>query len=155
MSRIRTYRVAFAAFLIAAAACGDRDDTPQPATAQDTAAPASEPPAIDEPAVRGIPADADSTTVVARTSEWAIALSTDTIDAGPVTIAVDNGGTIPHAVELTGEFGGRWRSLPVAPGATIRMSMVLSNGTYQLHCPLDDDAGDHSERGERATLVVR
>jgi hypothetical protein len=93
--------------------------------------------------------------VTVRLTEWAVEPSADTLGAGPVTIAVTNDGTVPHALEVAGELGGRWRSLPVAPGATITMTMVIPAGNYRLFCPLDDDAGDHSERGMEATLVFR
>jgi plastocyanin len=159
-------RYALSALLIAAAAgCGDRDAQSDPAITEDTVT--AEPPPDEQPAVRGFPAPSDSsrpagtlggreegTRVVADMDEFTISLSSDTVPVGQVTIAVHNTGTIPHALELVADLGGRWRSLPAAPGATIEMTMLLSNGTYRAYCPLDDDAGDHSERGMQAVLVV-
>jgi hypothetical protein len=167
MTQIR-FRAAvpFGLLLLAVAGCGDRDAAPDAAAAGDTANVQSQEPEAEPPPPGGFEATGDrpagtlgdpseGAQVVATMSEWSIVLNRDTVPSGAVTIAVANEGTVPHALEVTGEFGGRWRSLPVAPGATIRMSMPMSHGTYQIFCPLDNDAGDHSERGEEGTLVVR
>ena len=150
------------------AGCGDavEDAVEETATPIDTLE--QEPPPPVQTGVRGFPTPRDSSrpagtlgdvtegsTVIATLEEWRIELSDDTLPVGQVTIAVENRGTMPHALEIVSEVGGRWRSAPVAPGGSIRMSMLLSNATHRIYCPLEDDAGDHSERGMQATLVVR
>jgi hypothetical protein len=147
-------------------ACGDDGGNADPAFVEDTLTPDTVTP--ERAATRGLPANADTskppgtlgdpaagTRIVATLTEWAITLSEDAIPVGQVTIVVRNEGTVAHALELTGQYAGRWRSLPLNPGAEVQMSMVLSDGTYQVYCPLDDEAGDHSERGQETTLVVR
>ncbi|MGH7507087.1 MAG: hypothetical protein ACRELX_15640 [Longimicrobiales bacterium] len=119
-------------------------------------------------AVRGYPTPADSTrragtlgpasegtTLLATLEEWKVTLSDPSVPMGQVTIAVENRGTMPHAFEIVAEHGGRWRSAPIAPGGAIQMSMLLSNATYRVYCPLEDDAGVHADLGMETELVVR
>lgn len=163
--RIQARRLWPALLIVGLIACGDAGGDSEPAFTEDTIRPDSVRPP--QPAVRGLPANPDSTKppgtlgdpdagtrLTATLTEWGIALSDSTIPIGQVTIDIRNTGTIPHTLELTGEYGGRWRSLPITPGASVEMSMVLSNGTYRVFCPLDDDAGNHAERGQETTLVV-
>jgi hypothetical protein len=167
MNRRPTTRSLWPALLIIGlAACGDAGEDAEPAFTEDTLA--ADTAATPQPAVRGLPANTDTTKppgtlgdpdegthIVARLTEWEIALSQTTIPIGQVTIEIRNEGTIPHTLELTGQYAGRWRSVPINPGATVEMSMVLPDGSYRVFCPLDDDAGNHAERGQEATLVVR
>jgi plastocyanin len=149
--------VPIALLVLMAAGCGDRGENPDGAASDDAAADTGQA-AADAAGDATTPAASpqpDNGAFTATLAEWRIELSADTLDAGPAVVAVTNDGTVPHALEVTGEFGGRWRSVPVAPGATINMTMRLSPGTYEVFCPLDNDAGDHSERGMTATLVVR
>jgi uncharacterized cupredoxin-like copper-binding protein len=143
--------------ILLAAGCGDRGENPDAAAGDDAAADTGQAAtdAAGGAATPPSPAQPDSAAFTARLAEWRIELSADTLTAGPAVVAVTNEGTVPHALEVNGEFGGRWRSLPVAPGGTITMTMHLSQGTYQVFCPLDNDAGDHSERGMTASFVVR
>jgi hypothetical protein len=147
-------------------ACGDAGGDADPAFTEDTLRADTVTP--DRPATVGLPANTDTTKppgtlgdpaggthIVATLTEWDLSLSESSIPIGQVTIEVRNEGTIPHTLELTGQHAGRWRSLPLNPGAQLEMSMVLSDGTYRVYCPLDDDAGNHAERGQEATLVVR
>lgn len=155
-----------ALLMMALVACGDAGGDGERAFTEDTlTADTVETP---RPAVRGLPANTDTTKppgtlgdpdagtrVIATLDEWDLVLSDSTIPIGQVTIEIRNVGTIPHTLELTGQYAGRWRSLPLNPGATVEMSMVLSDGTYRAFCPLDDEAGNHAERGQEATLVVQ
>jgi len=89
-------------------------------------------------------------------TEWGVAVADSVITSGPVTIVVQNRGDLPHIVEMTGEFAGRWRTAPVQPGASALLSMSLSSGTYTLFCPEEPEGqAAHRGRGMEGRLVVR
>jgi hypothetical protein len=84
-------------------------------------------------------------------SEFAIAVSPDTIPAGETTINIDNRGERRHIIEVRHASRGRWRTIPIAPGTSVGLSMSLPAGTYDI-VSTDED---YVNRGMRATLVVR
>jgi plastocyanin len=147
------------------AACGDAGN-PSPATtaSDDSAAASAQAPA--EPAAPfgwmptpedtsrragsiGDPAKAHQ--VMASVREWSIEVEPDTIPAGEVTIAFENKGERPHAVEVRNERAGRWRSTPIPPGGTVTMTMPMAPAAYDVVSTTDA----YVERGMRATLIVR
>ncbi len=75
-----------------------------------------------------------------------------TIDSGIYTFAGVNGGTINHALELTGNgVDVHTPDLAFAPGHSEAFTVTLKPGTYQFFCPIDG----HRGLGMQATLVVR
>ncbi len=151
-----------AAFLTAAMlACGDASDGGQPADAADTVAAEPEPDTTSGPAGsvsrRGDILDPSQTIGVTVTaSEWGIAVQDSAITSGPVTIEMRNEGEMPHVIEITGEYAGRWRSAPIPPGGSALMSMSLGPGTYTVFCPETPDGQEaHRARGMEARLIVR
>jgi plastocyanin len=89
--------------------------------------------------------------VVVRLSEWSVELSSATVAAGPVTFAVSNSGTIPHAFEVEGR-GVERETAQIAPGERGTLSVTLRPGRYTVYCPVGGDS--HKKLGMVATLVV-
>lgn len=92
--------------------------------------------------------------IVARLNEWGIALEPDTIQAGHITFRVRNMGRLEHAFEVEGQ-DGEWVVELITPGEERTLTVDLTPGTYRIYCPLDDEHGDHDQRGMVSTLVVR
>jgi plastocyanin len=84
-------------------------------------------------------------------SEWQVALSQQTVAAGPVTFVVTNSGQIPHAVEIEGE-GLEKEIETIQPGATATLTVTLKAGRYELYCPVGD--GSHKKLGMDTRLTV-
>ena len=155
-------RLVFVAVLLAA--CGDAgnrsaatDDSPD-----STARPA--PPAEPQTPYGWMPPSGDSARpagtigdkeqahqVVALLKEWEIDVSPDTIQAGEVTIALENRGERPHTIEVRSVRSGRWRSLPIPPGGAVTMTMAMAPANYEVFSTTEA----YVERGMRALLVVR
>lgn len=149
---------------IAAAGCGDAaengadTDADAAAAAADTAA---EPDTSADP--RGSVSRTGDIRIPEQTvgvqvtlTEWGVTVADSVISSGPVTVVIQNRGDLPHIVEMTGEYAGRWRTAPVQPGASALMSMNLSPGTYTIFCPEEPEGQDaHRARGMEGRLVVR
>jgi hypothetical protein len=162
----RSTFVIFMAVLSLAAACGDAGDAGNAGDAPVQVSPDSgQPPVIrSEDAVGAVPAArdpsrrpgsigaaSDATQVAASLSEFAIAVSPDTIPAGETTFNIENRGERRHIIEVRHTSRGRWRTTPIAPGTSVGLTMALPAGTYEV---VSTDA-DYVTRGMRATLVVR
>jgi hypothetical protein len=92
-----------------------------------------------------------ASTVKVNLSEWKVQLSPARIPAGPVTIEVKNGGTIPHAFEVEGP--GLEKSTPqIQPGATATLTVNLRTGSYETYCPVGK--GSHKMLGMMNHLLV-
>ena len=87
----------------------------------------------------------------AKLSEWKIELSEATVAEGLVTIAVENTGNIPHALEVEGQ-GIEHRSPLIQPGASATLSLTLKAGNYEVYCPVGDDS--HKKLGMETHLKV-
>lgn len=91
--------------------------------------------------------------------EWALVTSVDEIPPGLTTFRVRNAGTAIHAfrIRTPGSGGDRleWRSESIAPGEIIIFTADLPEGTLELTCPIEDEAGEHDELGMQAPLGVR
>lgn len=147
-----------------AAACGDSGNPPPAdSSAVDSAAQPAPP---EEPAAPfgWMPASADSSRpagtignsedafqVVAYLKEWEIQVSPDTIPAGEVTIAIENRGERPHAVEVRNDRAGRWRSAPIPPGGTVTMTMPMPPANFEIASTTEA----YVERGMKTVLIVR
>lgn len=147
------------------AACGDAGNQPPATTAsEDSAAALTAAPAEPETPFGWMPAPEDSSRpagtigdkdkahqAVAVIKEWAIDVTPDTIPAGEVTIALENRGERPHAIEVRNERAGRWRSLPIPPGGTVTLTMPMAPANYEVISTTEA----YVERGMRALLIVR
>lgn len=93
--------------------------------------------------------------VLITLSEYKVESTHTEIPKGQVTFAVVNKGTIPHEFEITGKSGD-WRSMPIAAGGNILMSMLLDPGTYDLYSPSKDGVGatDRS-KGMEGKITVK
>ena len=78
----------------------------------------------------------------------------DTMAAGPTVFVARNTGQYQHALEIEIE-GTELETGPIPAGAEARLALDLWPGTYTVYCPVNDEHGNHRERGMRATLVVR
>lgn len=93
--------------------------------------------------------------VQATLSEWKIALSQDSIPAGPVAFQVSNSGSVEHAFEVEGtQDNGEWETDALAPGGSVTMSLNLEPGVYEVYCPVNANGTNHKERGMRTRLRV-
>jgi hypothetical protein len=95
------------------------------------------------------PADVDVTL-----TEWRVALSRAEVPAGLTALLVSNGGTVPHALVLEGA-GERWETDVLNPGESVRMTVDLRGGAYNVFCPRTGDGGAHVELGMMTQLRVR
>jgi hypothetical protein len=86
-------------------------------------------------------------------TEWNIALSSDSVPAGPVTFNIRNDGTVAHAFRI---FRGteEWAIDPYEPGESVSMSVVLTAGTYEVHCPVSGAGQSHAARGMQNRIRV-
>jgi plastocyanin len=89
--------------------------------------------------------------VTAKLSEWKVELSEATIAAGPVSFAVTNAGSIPHAFEVEGQGIERETEL-IQPGSTATLTLTLKVGTYEVYCPVGEDS--HKKLGMETHLQV-
>src|SRR5881394_3918533 len=89
--------------------------------------------------------------VTVQLSEWNVALSQQTVAAGPVTFIVTNSGQIPHAIEVEGA-GFEQEIETIQPGATGTLTVTLKPGRYEVYCPIGD--GSHKKLGMDARLTV-
>jgi hypothetical protein len=136
----RTRRHGWRRFFIAIvaiglAACGDAADdadASDPASragSADSAAPPVTLPSVNRPASRP---PGDTVAITATLDEYSIAVSPDTIDSGSVSLMLQNDGERPHTIEIRGEDGSRWVSLPIRPGGAITMTMSIQAGGYTV-----------------------
>lgn len=93
----------------------------------------------------------DLVTIAATIAEYSIELSRDTIDSGKISLLLQNDGRRPHTIEVRGDNGMRWTSLPIPPGRMITMSMRIEAGHYAVSSR--DSA--YVERGMRGEFHVR
>lgn len=97
------------------------------------------------------PPAAGAQTVKVTLSEFKLALSTDTVPAGPVTFNVSNTGAMNHAFYVRGA-GANKGTAEVGPGSAATLKLTLKPGTYDVYCPLSD--GSHRMAGMEHKLVV-
>jgi len=100
----------------------------------------------------GAPGTGQKVTVIVN--EWGVRLSPDSVGAGPVDLVIQNQGQRRHSVEVFSQHYGRARSSTIPPGGSVTMSMPLQYTTYDVFCPLEDDQGNHREKGMVAKLRV-
>jgi uncharacterized cupredoxin-like copper-binding protein len=89
-------------------------------------------------------------TVSIGETEFALDPSSVRIDeAGTVTFSVTNNGSMEHALEVEGQ-GVEEESDTIAPGETAELTVDLTDGSYEIYCPVDG----HREQGMEGTLTV-
>jgi plastocyanin len=83
-------------------------------------------------------------------TEFALDPSSVQVDeAGTVTFNVTNNGSIDHALEVEGQ-GVEEETETIAPGDTAELTVDLTDGSYELYCPVDD----HRDKGMQGTVTV-
>ena len=102
-------------------------------------------------AAPAVPTRHDPVAVNVRLSEWKVELSQRPIAAGPVTFAITNTGSIPHAFEVEGQ-GIEKATEVIMPGSSATLKITLKPGNYELYCPVGGDS--HKHLGMEAHLRV-
>lgn len=103
--------------------------------------------------------------------EWSVSLEAPAIRPGQVTFVFTNNGKYGHGLRIRsidrddrddddGARGARKdrfevRTAVAKPGETIRLTVDLAEGRYDVECFVEDVHGDHEERGMHALLDVR
>lgn len=141
---------AAAALAVAMAACGNREEK-RAQVAADAA--------VDSMAAARARGEVDLTNpemgskVLLTLTEYKVAQSHTEIARGQVTFVVANKGQKPHEFEITGP-GGRWKSMAIAPGTQVLMSMLIDPGVYSLYSVSTDSTGTDKEKGMTAKIKV-
>jgi hypothetical protein len=156
------FRVLAAVVAIWAAGCGDAGGSREGEAESEEEQPQRDSVALGLPTPRDTTRPAgsigdvsDSEVVVATLEDGEIRLSRDTIPTGEVTVVIENRTDQPCALELGSEYTGRWRSAPVRPGGSHRMSMVLATAPHRLFCAtVGSGAGGRASR-DTVRLIVR
>ena len=139
--------------VIAVCGCGTGDAPEGDREAGDTAG-AIIPSASGPAGATSMPADnGEIRNVSASLTEWAVALSQDSVPAGAIAFEVRNAGTMPHRFEVEGG-GEEWATEDIAPGGDITMSVTLEPGEYEVYCPIEGGGRSHAEQGMRTRLRV-
>ena len=137
------FRLSIAGLAVAAAlgiaACGDDDDASDSGSTGTTEGEAA------------APTSPSSASVKVSETEFKISPANPSIDkAGPVTFAVSNDGTIPHALEVEGP-NGETKTGTIEPGKSEDLKVDLSKaGTYEWYCPI----GNHKDQGMKGEIKV-
>jgi hypothetical protein len=137
--------------LLLVASCGERIETePGPADMQ----PELTPGGGDLPPMGGDPGAAPEAVEIEVTlSEWNVELSVDSVRAGPVTFNIHNAGNEQHGLRIV-RGTDEWATDPYAAGERVSMSIVLSPGVYDVHCPVGAGGASHAARGMQTQLRV-
>jgi uncharacterized cupredoxin-like copper-binding protein len=101
-------------------------------------------------AVGGVVASAEVavTTVTVTMKEFKLSPSATKLAAGKVTLVAVNHGKIPHALAIAGPGLKMTKSAMVAAGKSVRLTVTLKGGSYELWCPV----GNHASLGMKSTL---
>jgi hypothetical protein len=91
-------------------------------------------------------------TVQVGLSEWAVSLTPSAVPPGQVVFEVTNSGKVPHALEIEGR-GVEKSTSRLMPGASEKLTLDLSAGTYEAYCPVGK--GSHKMLGMTSQLSVR
>ena len=98
-----------------------------------------------------LPKPGGATQLHATLSEWKVELSRQTLPGGPVTVAVENTGSIPHQLEIEGN-GIEQRTELIQPGSSATLRVNLKPGSYEVYCPVGGDS--HKKLGMETHLTV-
>jgi uncharacterized cupredoxin-like copper-binding protein len=90
------------------------------------------------------------TKVTATLTDFHIALSQQTFDAGTYTFEVTNAGQATHSLEIVRDGEADVRSDNIRPGHSDKITIAMTKGTYQVYCPV----GNHRSQGMDMKLTV-
>ncbi len=93
---------------------------------------------------------ASTKTIKVGEREYHITLSTTKPAAGKTTFAIENNGTVAHALEIKGP-GVSKRTPLIQPGKSATLTVTLKSGSYSLWCPVPG----HAALGMKAALKVK
>ncbi|MDQ2791016.1 MAG: cupredoxin domain-containing protein [Actinomycetota bacterium] len=104
------------------------------------------------PSMSGMPPMAGGVpmTVTAVEKDFSIELSEKTFAPGTHTFRVQNQGSSPHDLSITGPGVANAESQVINSGATTELTVTLEPGTYQLWCSVDG----HRAKGMETTITV-
>ena len=94
---------------------------------------------------------ASAQAVTVTLTEFKMALSKDTVQAGAVTFKVTNSGQMSHGLYVRGP-GVAKGTREIAKGEAASLTVTLTAGEYDVYCPLAD--GSHRQAGMSKKLVV-
>jgi iron uptake system EfeUOB component EfeO/EfeM len=100
--------------------------------------------------VDAVTPDADARKVNVRLSEHDIDMP-KTLKPGKTAFVVKNSGKEKHNFEVEGQGVDQKFLIPLAPDETKVLHVNLKQGTYEVSCPLKDDA----KKGMKLNLTVR
>ena len=89
--------------------------------------------------------------VAVTLTEFKVALTKDTVKAGPTTFRVKNAGTIAHGFWVLGD-GVDKGSATINAGQEVSVVVTLKPGVYEVYCPMSDNS--HKLGGMTHKLVV-
>jgi uncharacterized cupredoxin-like copper-binding protein len=95
-------------------------------------------------------ASSKTTTVVAKETEFHIALSVKTFSPGKYVFEAENKGTITHALQITGPGIKNATTPDIAPGKSAKLKVTLKKGKYDVFCPVPG----HKAMGMNADISV-
>jgi plastocyanin len=138
--------------VVAVAGCGDDTSSSKP-----TPAPATPTPAETATTDSLTPPPEETATAVTRAYIGTgrgedLSFSQDTVDieAGRLTFALTNRGSLEHAIAIRGR-GVNVQGALVEKGEVSRIEIALKPGTYRFYCPVPG----HADGGMTGKLVVR
>ena len=102
-------------------------------------------------ALAAVSSVASGQSVTVTLTEFKLAVSKDTVQAGAVTFKVTNDGAMNHGFYVRGP-GVAKGTREIAKGESASLTVTLSPGTYDVYCPLAD--GSHRQAGMAKKLVV-
>ncbi|HEX7937413.1 MAG TPA: cupredoxin domain-containing protein [Gemmatimonadaceae bacterium] len=89
--------------------------------------------------------------VTVTLTEWKVAMSRDTVHAGPVTFRITNNGTITPGLYVRGDGVDKGtKDIPARQSTSL--VVTVKAGTYDVFCPMSDES--HKLAGMKHTLVV-
>lgn len=118
-------------------------------TPEVTPSPAPTPPPIDVPPVEPEP---EANRLAVKSQEYYYVLSRPKVQAGELTVELNNQGEDPHNLNIERE-GDEGEPLQIAETDSLQHTVATFNlapGTYRLWCSLPE----HAEKGMHTTLVV-
>ena len=102
-------------------------------------------------ALAAFPAVAGAQPVAVTLSEFKIAMTKDTVSAGPVTFRIKNSGTMTHAIFIMNDTFEKG-SVEIPAGQEATLTVTLKAGAYDVYCPVSDET--HKKAGMTHKLVV-
>jgi uncharacterized cupredoxin-like copper-binding protein len=89
--------------------------------------------------------------VIAKETDFHIALSKNSFSAGKYTFAAVNKGQVTHSLEITGPGLSSPKTKNIEPGQTTDLTVSLKKGRYDVFCPVPG----HKALGMNVNITVR